>query len=381
MRAGLVELGGVTGLEEEDERDHERQRDRHHGDPVEDFHQHEAIVGVSGTSPRLTGDGPPAISAFFAERQQARLADALASPPRGVIERNPLKQTQIGRPDVSVIVIARDVREEVLACLASAVDHAGPVRVETLLVDNASSDGTAEAVVSRFPETQVIRLSRNEGLAARNHGLRAARGSFRMFLDSDALLTPDALPKLVAFLEHHPEVGLVGPRLVYPDGTLQLSTRRFPPLLLPFLRRPPLARFFEERPTIQRHLMAEEPHESAREVEYVLGACQLFRSSAQEAAGELDSWMFFGHDDADWCFRMRLAGFKIAYCPDATVVHDYRRSTAKRPFSSMALRFFWIFYRFQWKWRSKRRRLLDEGRRIDERGGALEPGQSPPPGF
>ncbi len=197
-----------------------------------------------------------------------------------------------------------------------------------------------------------------------------------MFLDSDALLTSGALSSLVTFLEQHPDVGLVGPRLIYPDGTLQLSTRRFPPLLLPFLRRPPLARFLEEGSTVRRHLMASESHDKAREVEYVLGACQLFRDTAQEAAGELDSWMFFGHDDADWCFRMRLAGFKIAYCPEATVIHDYRRSTAKRPVSSMALRFFWVYYRFQWKWRRERRELIDEGRRMDERGGALVPGQS-----
>ena len=248
--------------------------------------------------------------------------------------------------------------------------HAGGVPVETLLVDNASSDGTADAVTRAFPETQVIRLPRNEGLAARNHGLRAARGRFRMFLDSDALLTPGALPSLVDYLELNPEVGLVGPRLVYPDGTLQLSTRRFPPLLLPFLRRPPLARFFEEGPTVQRHLMAGERHDRTREVEYVLGACQLFRQEAQAAAGELDPWMFFGHDDADWCFRMRLAGFKIAYLPEATVIHDYRRSTAQRPLSSMALRFFWIYYRFQWKWRRQRARLIEEGRRMDERASA-----------
>jgi GT2 family glycosyltransferase len=247
------------------------------------------------------------------------------------------------------------------------------LRVETVLVDNASADGTAEAVADEFPDTRVIRLSRNEGLASRNHGLRVARGRLRMFLDSDALLTAGALPSLAAFLEQHPGVGLVGPRLVYPDGTLQLSTRRFPPLLLPFLRRPPLARFFEGGQTIQRHLMAAESHENAREVEYVLGACQLFRDTAQEAAGEIDAWMFFGHDDADWSFRMRLAGFKIAYCPEATVIHDYRRSTAKRPVSSMALRFFWVYYRFQWKWRRERRQLIDEGRRMDERGGTLEP--------
>jgi GT2 family glycosyltransferase len=237
--------------------------------------------------------------------------------------------------------------------------------VETVLVDNASADNTLEAVADRFPATRRIRLERNEGLAARNHGMRVARGRLRMWLDSDALLTEGALETMVGFMDEHPEVGVLGPRLIYPDGTLQLSTRRFPPLMLPFMRRPPLARFFEDGPAIQRHLMAHDPHDRVREVEYVIGACQLFREEAQAAAGEVDSWMFFGHDDADWCFRIRSAGFKVVYCPDAAVIHDYRRTSASSPLSVFALRFFWVYWRFQWKWRGQRARLKREGAAMD----------------
>jgi len=240
------------------------------------------------------------------------------------------------RPDVSVIVIAYDVRDEVLACLESVELHAGDISVELLLVDNGSSDGTVEAVRQHFPAAQIMRLETNEGLPARNHGLRAARGRQRMFLDSDALLTPGALPALVAVLDAHPRAGLVGPRLVDPDGSLQLSTRRFPPLLLPILRRPPLGSFFEKRRTIRRHLMAEAAHDRSREVEYVLGACMLFRADAQAAVGEIDERIWFGHDDADWCFRMREAGFEILYAPEAVVVHAYRRTSASNPLSLFA---------------------------------------------
>jgi len=143
-------------------------------------------------------------------------------------------------PDVSVVVIAWNVRDELEACFQSLRDHAGPLTLETIFVDNGSTDGSSELVAERFPEVTIIRRPTNEGVPARNHGLRVARGRYRMLLDSDARLTEGALPRAVAVLEADPTIGLVGPRLVYPDGRLQLSCRRYPPLALPVLRRPVL---------------------------------------------------------------------------------------------------------------------------------------------
>lgn len=278
-------------------------------------------------------------------------------------------------PDVSVIVVAHDVREEVLACLESVDAHAGPVTVEVFLVDNGSGDETAEAVREAFPAVQVVRLERNAGVAARNEGLRRARGRMRMFLDSDARLTAGALPELVSYLDARSDVGLVGPRLVYEDGTLQLSARRYPPVFLPLLRRPPLERFLGDGARVRRHLMADEPHDRTREVEYVLGACQLFTARAQTAAGEVDD-IFFGPDDVDWCLRIRSAGLAVVYHPAATVVHAYRRTSAERPLSRVALRQLTAFARFQWKWRRERARLLREGRELDERAASGRGGQA-----
>ena len=271
----------------------------------------------------------------------------------------------MSRPDVSVIVVAFDVRDEVLACLESIAQHAGGVTAETILVDNGSRDGTAEEVERRFPDITAVRLARNEGISARNHGLRRATGRLRMFLDSDALLTPGALPELVRFLDETPGVGLAGPRLVYTDGTLQLSARRYPPLALPLLRRRPLSYLLEDSRPVRRHLMADDPHDRIREVEYVIGACQIFTEQAQEVAGEIDRWIFFGPDDANWCFRIRRSGLKVVYYPAATVIHGYRRTSSERQFSRIAFEQLRAFVRFQWKWRRERRRLMDEGRAMD----------------
>ena len=268
-------------------------------------------------------------------------------------------------PDVSIIVIAWNVRDELAACFESIRDHAGDVSTEVLFVDNGSTDGSAELVAAEFPEVQIIRRPTNEGIPARNHGLRRARGRHRMFLDSDARLTAGALRRLVDVLDANPEIGLVGPRLIYPNGDLQLSTRRFPPLLLPLLRRPPLGKFFDDSAIIRRHLMSDDSHEHTRKVEYVLGACQLFRAEAQWEAGEIDQRIWYGADDADWCFAIRLAGMDVVYVPDAEVIHDYRRKTAAQPLSRQALRHLRAHFYLQRKWLPNRRRLRAEGRAMD----------------
>ena len=268
-------------------------------------------------------------------------------------------------PDLTVIIIGHQVKAELVACLESLERHAGDLSLQVVYVDNGSTDGSAEAAVEAYPGAEVVRLAENEGLPARNHGLRRARGRNRMFIDTDATVTDGALETMCAILDADPGVGLVGPRLVYPDGSLQYSTRRYPPVMLPALRRPPFERYFGDAPLVRRHLMADEAPLPRRRVEYVLGACQMFSARAQAAAGEIDRRMWFGPDDADWCFTIRRAGFAVLYAPEATVVHDYRRSSATSPISRMALRHLRGFAHFQWKWRTQRRSLMAEGRAMD----------------
>ncbi len=193
-----------------------------------------------------------------------------------------------------------------------------------------------------------------------------------MFLDSDAQLTDGALEDLVSFMDEHPEIGLVGPRLIYPDGGPQPSARRFPPLLLPFLRRKPLSRWFENGAIVRRHLMLDVPIDGTREAEYVIGACQLFSAEAQKRIGELDPRIPFAPEDIDWCVRMRLAGLRIAYRPEATVIHGYRRTTAQRQLSRKALDHAFGFAYFQWKCRRSRRVLRAQAAAMEQRGWRLE---------
>ncbi|MDP9293586.1 MAG: glycosyltransferase, partial [Actinomycetota bacterium] len=199
------------------------------------------------------------------------------------------------------------------------------------------------------------------------HGLRRSESRYTMFLDSDAALTPRALPTLVQALDNNPGWGLVGPRLLYDDGTPQWSCRRFPPLLLPLLRRPPLDRVFERRRTVRRHLMTDFGHDRTRPVLYLLGACQLFHTALARKAGPFDANVFIGWDDADWCFRIREAGGEIVFVPDAAVIHTYRRQSRKAPVSRAALHQLHGFVYFQRKYRSRRTSLIRLSRELDGR--------------
>lgn len=265
---------------------------------------------------------------------------------------------------VTIIVIAHSVRHELERCFASIDAHA-ELSVRTILVDNGSTDDTVEWVRVAHPHVELIELPANVGETARNAGLERVSSPYTMFLDSDAALTPGALPALVRALEDNPSWGLVGPRLVYDDGTLQHSCRRFPPLLLPLLRRPPLGRYFEPRPTIQRHLMGDFAHDRTRPVLYMISACHLFRSSLGRVAAPFEPKVFFGWSDADWCLKIREAGGEIVFVADATVVHSYRRFSNRKPLSGHALRQLRAFGYFQRKWWRKRRALIALGQKLD----------------
>lgn len=267
---------------------------------------------------------------------------------------------------MAIIVVTHSVRPDLELCLGSVDRHAG-MPVETIVVDNASTDDTREWIRRAHPDVRLVELDRNIGVAARDRGLELVRAPFAMFLDSDAQLTEGALPAMVAALEEHPEWGLIGPKLVYEDGRLQLSCRRFPPLYLPLLRRPPLDRFFGKGDAVRRHLMVDVDHDRARPVQYVLGACQLFRMELARAAGPFDSRIFYGPDDIDWCIRIRDAGGEVVYFPAATVVHRYRRMTSDRPFSRAAYRHLKAFAYFHWKYRRRRRELIRLDRELDAR--------------
>jgi GT2 family glycosyltransferase len=259
-------------------------------------------------------------------------------------------------PDVSVVVVARNARDDVLRCLRSLEDHAG-TSCEAVVVDDGSDDGTAGAIRAAFPSCVVLAKERGEGLpSGRNAALPHVRGRFVLMLDADTEVRPGALPGLVQVLEARPEVGLVGPRLMYPSGELQLSSRRFPPFLAPFTRRGPIARLRSDDPSHRRHLMADWDHAEARPVVWVAGAAQMWRVGLPQTIGAYDERVSsYGGEDLDWCLRVWKAGLQVWYVPQAEIVHVWQQATRQSPYGRQSRRALRDWYYLQWKHRALRR--------------------------
>jgi GT2 family glycosyltransferase len=269
------------------------------------------------------------------------------------------------RPDVSVVLVAWRARDDVLACLESLERHAG-LPYEAIVVDDGSGDGTPEAVRERFPGAHVLAKPRNEGLVAgRNSALPHVRGRFVLMLDADTQVRPGALETLARVLDERADVGLVGPKLVYPDGRLQLSCRRYPSPVLPVLRRGPLARLDPDPPAHRRHLMKDFDHAHDRPVVWVAGAAQMWRADLPKLIGEYDRRVSsYGGEDLDWCLRVWAAGLEVRYVPQAEIVHVSQQVTRKNLYGRQSFRAFRDFYYLQLKHRRLRRdpRLAEANR-------------------
>ncbi len=231
-----------------------------------------------------------------------------------------------GAPVVSIVILTWNSRSLLTACLAALPAATAPLATELIIVDNGSQDGTAELLAARS-DLVTITNPTNRGVApARNQGLRRARGEFVALLDVDTVAQPGSFPTLVARLRATPGVGLVGPKLVGADGALQYSCRRFPTIVDKVLRRLP-ERF--GRAIADDVELRWWDHVGVREVDYVIGACQVIRRAALAEVGLLDERIFYGPEDVDLCLRMHHAGWQVEYVPEAIVMHLERRVTRK----------------------------------------------------
>lgn len=260
----------------------------------------------------------------------------------------------MSEPEVSIVVVSWRARDDVLRCLASLEQH---VRLpyEAIVVDDGSGDGTPEAVRGRFPAARVVAKARNEGLAAgRNTALELIRGRLVLMLDADTQVSAGAVETLAAALDD-PAAGLVVPKLVFPNGELQLSCFRFPPFSIPLIRRGLYARF-DPDPRIHRwHLMKDFDHHSRRPVVWALGAAQMWRADLPELIGRYDLRVSsYGGEDLDWCLRVWRGGLRVLYVPDAVVVHEYQQVTRRNLYGRKAWRRFADWYYLQWKHRDLR---------------------------
>ncbi len=239
----------------------------------------------------------------------------------------------VERPDVSVVVLSYQVRDLLVACLRSLCASVGDLSYEVIVVDNRSTDGSAAAARAACPEATVIEAPRNGGYAwGNNLGLRRARGRYLLLLNPDTVVPPDALHGLVAYAEARPWVGVVGPKLVRPDGRLDLACRRgFPTPMVALYHTLRLARLFPASRRFGRYNLTYLDPDVEAEVDAVAGACMLVRAEAARQVGLLDERYFMYGEDIDWAYRIKAAGHAVCYYPRVVVLH-HKGESSRRAF-------------------------------------------------
>jgi N-acetylglucosaminyl-diphospho-decaprenol L-rhamnosyltransferase len=230
-------------------------------------------------------------------------------------------------PRVAVVIVSYEGREALLASLESLRRHAS-TPTEVVVLDNASADGSADAVRTAHPEVRVIVNAENVGFAkACNQGWLASRAPFVLLLNPDAELTPGAVETLVALLEERTDVGAVGPRTRSSDGTIQVSTGRDLSLLAEWRQRRLVRGVARRRPGALAE--AERRHGRQHEPDWLSGSCLAVRRTALETVSGFDEGFFLYEEDADLCRRLRLAGWRIVFTPAAEVHHRLGHSMEK----------------------------------------------------
>ena len=249
--------------------------------------------------------------------------------------------------DLSIVIVSWNVRDLLRRCLLSVIREQGAVirdqgsgtrdqgsgtshrflATEIIVVDNGSTDGSIEMMRGEFPAVHLIANASNPGFpAANNQGLAVARGRYVLLLNPDTEVVGEALATMLAFADSQPDVGVVGPQLLNPGGSVQSSRRRFPTLATAFFESTWLQPYAPRR-LLERYYVFDRPDDATQDVDWVKGAALLARREALERVGPMDEKFFMYSEELDWCRRFREAGWRVVYLPTAQVVHHEGKSS------------------------------------------------------
>ena len=222
---------------------------------------------------------------------------------------------------ISIIILTWNSASHIGSCIKALQSTVKIQALEWIVVDNGSTDSSQLIVEQLLPEATIIQNPNNMGVAhARNQGIEASAGEYVLFIDDDTIALPNAIDKLCEHLDQQPDCAMAGPQLVNHDGTLQTNALPLPSLRIKSRRiinkifRIPIQNQYHEL------IMAQKPFEPG----YLMGACQLIRRKAINVIGLLDESIFYGPEDADYCFRLKKQGYKIVCLPSVKVIHAHQ---------------------------------------------------------
>ncbi len=232
--------------------------------------------------------------------------------------------------DVTIVIVSYNTRELTLNCLHSIYEQTKNISFEVIVVDNASSDDSTEAIKKTFPKVSLVENPKNLGFAAANNqGIRQAKGRYVLLLNSDTRVLEGAIDKSVGFADSHPEAGVVGCRTLSPDGSLQYNCFMFPSLLNLVISMTRLSKGFSKNRFFGRVRLTWWDYDTVREVDVVAGCFMLVRRQALDEVGPMTEEYFMYSEDTDWCWRFHRHGWKVLYTPEPSILHVWGASSSQ----------------------------------------------------
>ena len=235
-------------------------------------------------------------------------------------------------PDLSISIVNYNAIDYLDKCVQSIINTIKDHSYEIIVVDNASDDGSVQLISKKYPEVTIVQNDENLGfIKANNIGLNRSKGKYIMSLNNDTIVLSGAVDKLIEFLDENPDAGAAGPKLLNSDGSIQLQARRgFPTPLNSFFYFSGLSRLFPKNRLMGGYLLTYLDDEATAEVDSLCGAAMIVRREGISEVGLMDeSYTMYG-DDIDWCYRIKKAGWKVYYFPEAEIIHYGGRGGSRR---------------------------------------------------
>jgi N-acetylglucosaminyl-diphospho-decaprenol L-rhamnosyltransferase len=229
--------------------------------------------------------------------------------------------------DVSIIIVSWNVADLLVTCLRSLQAGQGAYTQEIIVVDSASTDDTVHRISLEFPDAILLPQTENLGFSRCNNiGLAAASGRHLLLLNPDTEVIGGAVGQMVAYLDAHPQIGIVGPHTLNTDLTTQSTRRRFPTVSLAFFESTWLQPF-TPKAWLDRYYVVDLPDSDVFEIDWVQGSALMARREVYQQIGGLDEQYVMFFEELDWCKRAKNAGWRVAYFGTAQIVHHGGKST------------------------------------------------------
>ncbi|MBP1157454.1 MULTISPECIES: glycosyltransferase family 2 protein [unclassified Paenibacillus] len=236
--------------------------------------------------------------------------------------------------DLSIIIVNYNTCELTLNCLKSVYESQTSYRFEVLLIDNHSQDASVSEIKKHYPEVRLFCNNENVGFSrANNQGIRVAKGTYVLLLNSDTVVQTDTFQNMIDFMEQHPRVGAAGCKVVLPDGSLDKACRRgFPTPSASFYYAFGISKWFPNNPKFNQYQLSHLDPDKDYPVDCLVGAFMMVRKETIDQVGMLDEDFFMYGEDIDWCYRIKEAGWEIHYYPYTQIVHYKGASSRRKPF-------------------------------------------------